>query len=91
MTINFNGKDITLKSSIRALMMYENIAEETFAPTSLNNIITYLYCIVVTSAKDYSITLDSFLDYIDENSQVLTDFATWMTLSNENQNKLKKD
>ncbi len=91
MNITINNKNIELKYSIRALMMYENIKEETFSPSNITNIVTFMYCIIVSSAKDYSITLDDVLDAIDENNNLLKEFTEWLAKTTENQNKLKKD
>jgi len=52
MKINIKGKEVELKYSLRALMMYENIENKTFQPTSLQNIMTFFYVIVVASSKD---------------------------------------
>lgn len=91
MNITINNKNIELKYSIRALMMYENIKEETFSPSNITNIVTFMYCIIVSSAKNYSITLDEVLDAIDENNGLLKEFTEWLAKTTENQNKLKKD
>lgn len=91
MNITINNNNIELKYSIRALMMYENLKEETFNPSNITNIVTFMYCIIVSSAKDYSITLDDVLDAIDENNNLLKEFTEWLAKTTENQNKLKKD
>jgi len=93
MKINIKGKEVELKYSLRALMMYENIENKTFQPTSLQNIMTFFYVIVVASSKDYSLTFDEFLDFVDEdqNNNLLKEFAGWLNDIIENQNKLKKE
>lgn len=91
MNITINNNNIELKYSIRALMMYENLKEETFSPSNITNIVTFMYCIIVSSAKNYSITLDEVLDAIDENNGLLKEFTEWLAKTTENQNKLKKD
>jgi hypothetical protein len=55
MKININEKEITLKYSLRAMMMYENITGGTLAPTSLTDVITFFYCVVVASSLDYEL------------------------------------
>lgn len=90
MKINFKGKEIELKYSMRALLAYENMADKTFENTSLTASLVFFYCTLITSAKDYSITWDDFMDYVDENQDVLTEFAEWLVNVQTNQNKLKK-
>jgi hypothetical protein len=65
MKIKLHEKNIELKNTMRSMMMYENITEKTFNPQSVTDIIIYMYCVVVASAQDYSITLDEFIEYID--------------------------
>lgn len=93
MKITIKGKEVELKYSIRALIMYENIENKTFQPTSLQNLMTFFYVIVLASSKDYSLTFDEFLDFVDEdqNNNLLNEFAGWLNDITENQNKLKKE
>ncbi len=78
MKINIKDKDIELRYSIRSMIMYENIADKSFQPKSLTDVITYMYCVIVSSGKDYSFTFDEFIDYLDENPNVIKEFGTWL-------------
>lgn len=91
MKVTIKGKEIELKYSIRALMMYENIADKTFQPTNLTDMITFCYCIVLSSSGDYSLGLDDFIDEIDNDPKMLEKFNEWLISTVDNQNKLKKD
>lgn len=78
-TIKIKDKEIELKQTLRALIMYENITDKAFEPKTFQDILTFLWCIVLTSSKDYSlITFDEFIDFIDENHQVLGDMIKWL-------------
>ena len=91
MTINFKDKEIEIKQTLRSLVLYENITGATFHPSTLNDIVTLFYCVVITSAKDYSIEYDDFLDYLDENMEVFAEFSEWLQNLSKNQNQLKKE
>ena len=91
MTININEKEITLKYSLRAMMMYENITGGTLAPTSLTDVITFFYCVVVASSLNYELQMDNFIDWLDEHPDTLNDFGEWLQNVVSNNNKLKKD
>ena len=91
MIVNIKGKDIELKYTIRALMMYENMMENTFNPQGVTDMVTFFYCIVLASSKDYSITFDEFIDYIDNSNYVLNDFKEWISKVIENNNIIKKN
>ena len=78
MKIQINNKEVELKNTIRSLIIYENITNQTFfAPSTLEDVITYFYCVVVASSKDYSLKFDDFVDWIDENPNVLNEFTKW--------------
>lgn len=91
MTITIKDKDIELKYTIRAMIMYENMTEKSFAPQSLTDIITFMYCVVVSSAKDYSIKFDEFIDYLDENPNIINDFGNWLTSNTNSNNNFSKN
>ena len=91
MTITINDKDIELKYTLRSMMMYENITGKTFAPEGVSDILTFFYCVVVASAKNYELKFDDFLDVIDENQERLNEFSLWLTNVVATQNYLKKN
>lgn len=91
MKITIKDKEIELKYSIRALIMYENISESSFTGGSLTEILTFFYCIILTSSKDYSLNWDEFLDWVDTDNNILIEFGEWIKKVHINQNKLKKD
>lgn len=90
MTITINEKEITLKNTLRCLLMYENIAEKSFKPETLNDIVTFFYCVVISSCKDYSITFEDFMDWLDDNIAELTNFTLWMQSTSDTTEQLKK-
>jgi hypothetical protein len=78
MDIQIKGKTITLKYSLRAMMMYENITGGTLTPSSLTDVITFFYCVAVSSSMDYSLQMEDFIDWLDENPDVLNEFGGWL-------------
>lgn len=91
MKITIKDKEIELKYTMRSMLMYENMTDKTFTPTTLTDIITYFYCVVISSSKDYSLSFDEFIDYLDENVDVVSEFSTWIVDIITNQNNLKKN
>lgn len=90
MTIKLNDKEIELNYSLRSMLMYENITEKTFNPTSLTDVLTFMYCVVIASSKDYSIKFDDFIDYVDENPNTINDFGDWIQDIMKTNNIFKK-
>lgn len=91
MTLKIKDKEYELKYSIRAMIMYENMTDKSFSPQNLTDIITFLYCILISSAKDYSLTFDEFIDYLDENPDVINKFAEWIQNSTNANNNFSKN
>ena len=91
MEIVINEKTISLKYSLRAMMMFENITEGTLTPSSLTDVITFFYCVVLASSMDYSLEMEQFIDWLDEHPDTLNEFGGWLQTVVTNQNKLKKN
>ena len=91
MEISINNKTITLKYSLRAMMMYENITGGTLTPSSLTDVITFFYCVVLASTKDYSLKMEDFIDWLDANPDTINEFGEWLQNVATNNNQLKKN
>lgn len=78
MKIKINDKEIELKYSFRAIIMWEQIQEKPFQPVTASDVMIYMYCIVCSSDKTVKITFDEFLDYLDANPKVIEDFTRWI-------------
>lgn len=92
MKLNIKDKEIELKYSIRALLMYENMTDKTFSTsTLLTDMIVFMYCIVISSSKDYSLSFDDFIDYLDENPNAIQEFAEWLKNNVNSNNNFTKN
>lgn len=78
MKINLHDKEIELKYSYRALMIYENIQKQSFNPKTLSDIIVFFYSITLSSAKGQEVMFDDFMDWLDENPTAITEFSNWL-------------
>lgn len=91
MKITYKDKEIELKYSFRALMIYENVVNKSFSPQSLTDIITFFYCVAISNLKEDTIDFDEFVDWLDDNPGILNDFTQWLLESvNANEAKTKK-
>ena len=72
-------------------MMYENITEGNLTPSSLTDVVVFFYCVVLSSSMDYSLELETFIDWLDENPDKLQEFGIWLQSTVNIQNKLKKN
>lgn len=79
MKVTIKEKDITLKYTFRALMIYENITNKSFNPKGISDVVIFFYSVVVASSKDTSLTFDDFLDWLDDNPAAINEFSQWIT------------
>ena len=85
MKVTIKEKEITLKSSFRALIAYEQITNHAFNPSTITDMILYFYCVIISSKEfdNEPITFDDFMDYLDEHQDLLNTFTTWLTESSK--------
>lgn len=92
MKITIKEKEIELKYSIRSLIMYENMTDKTLSVSnSLTDMIVFMYCVVISSSKDYSLTFDEFIDFLDENMDFIAQFSEWLQNNINTNNNIRKN
>ena len=79
MEIVIKNKEVSLKYSFRALMIYENITQKSFNPKGISDVVVFFYAIVVASTKDTTLSFDDFIDWLDDNATAINEFSVWLT------------
>ena len=79
MKININGNEIALKYSFRAMIIFEKITGTTFSGNGITEILIYFYATILGSDKNNSITFDEFMDWLDENPDMINEFSKWLS------------
>lgn len=90
MKIQFKDEEITLKRTFRSLLLFENITNSTFAPKTITDIITYLYCCVLASKPGIELGFNEFIDLLDDQPTLLEDFQKWILKTDDIQDGLAK-
>ena len=93
MKIQILDKEVELKSSFRAYIIFENITGKSFQSVqTLADVLVFMYATILASLKTTDISFDAFMDYIDSNPDVVTEFSEWLTgvheVVNEASNKI---
>ena len=93
MTITINDKEIQLKYSFRSMMIYENIAKKSFEPKGITEFILLFYSMIMASDKDFEMSLEGFIDWLDEQPKVLEEYIKWLagTIDKNNYLSMKTD
>ncbi len=79
MIITYKDKEITLRFSFRADMLFEDAVGHSFTAQSESEWLQYMFCTLVALTKDESMTFDDFLDWVSDNPTVFYDFVQWYT------------
>lgn len=88
MTISFNDKEIELRFSFRADMIYENIMQKSFKAQTETEWFVYFYSTYLAITDDTDLGLDDFILKLDENPKLLYDFIQWYVDFQSNNMKL---
>jgi hypothetical protein len=62
------------KFKIKALILFERIANKPFEIKTTEDVYLYFYCIRCVNVDNYSQPFEEFLDECDENPTMLSDF-----------------
>ncbi len=88
MTIDFNDKEIELRFTFRADMIYENIMQKSFKAQTETEWLVYFYSTYLAITDDTDLGLDDFILKLDENPKLLYDFIQWYVDFQSNNMKL---
>ena len=90
MNITIKDNNIEIKQTLRSLLLFENIAGYSYQAKGMNDIILFVYCVIVASGKLYDLSYDEFLDWADENPDTLSDIIKFIHKVDDIQENLKK-
>lgn len=77
MTINFNDREIELRFTFRADMIYENIQNKSFTAQTETEWLVYFYSTYLAITDDTDLSFDDCLLKLDNDPTVLFQFIKW--------------
>lgn len=86
MTIEINENKIELKQTMKSMLIFEKIQDKSFDIITIGDVIIYFYCCIIASKKDFNLTIDEFIDWLDNNQSEFQNFNNWL-LSTAEQNQ----
>ena len=66
MEITLENKQYTIKYNLRSLMIYEQLTEKEFNPTSLTDHLIYFYSLILANNPEVPYTFDEFIELLDD-------------------------
>lgn len=90
MKLKIKEKEIELKYTIRALFVFEKIANKTFTTTSITDMYLLFYSLIIANEPSIELTFDELIDLCDEDITLFTEFTTWLTKEFEKQSQFNE-
>lgn len=88
MKVEIKNREIELKYSFRAYMIFEQITDHSFTGGNLSDFITLFYSVLMASDRELTTDFDDFVDWLDENPDKLNEFTEWLTMNLKKQTDL---
>jgi len=88
MKVEINNKEIELKYTFRAYMIFEQITDHSFMGNNLSDFITFFYSVLMASDRELAIDFDNFIEWLDDNPDKLNEFTEWMIANTKKQSEL---
>jgi hypothetical protein len=83
-----DNDNTVFKFKIKALILFERIANKPFEIKTTEDLYLYFYCVRCVNIDDYSQQFDDFLDECDDNPELLKEFVKQFEQHNQRQNNL---
>ena len=91
MLLKIDNKEITLKYTLRGYMIFEQVTNHSFNGVGMSDFVILFYSMLMASDKELTITFDDFIDYLDENPQLMGEFSEWISANIAKQTKLSPE
>ena len=90
--IKFGEKEFLVKPSFRSLMLFEEITGKNSSEIRENvtDTVTMFYCMVKASNKEFTLTLEEFIDLVDTYTDTLDVFVEYLKSQAQPQEGKKK-
>ena len=90
MKIQIKNTEVELKNKMRSLLIYEQITNKPFNPTTVTDMILYFYSVILACEPSIDLTFSELMDIIDEDPSVYEQFNKWL-LNESKKNSIFND
>ena len=90
MTIKINDKNYTIKYTIRALFIFEQITGKSFEIKTLLDNYIFFYCMILANNEE-PLDWDEFIDAIDNDANLMNQLSKIITDSQKKENIFGSD
>ena len=79
MIVNIIDKEVELKFSFKAEMLFEQINEKSFTAQTTTEWVQYFFCVLIAQLGDGALKFEDFIAWLDEHPDTLFEFMQWYT------------
>lgn len=91
MKITIQNKEYQVKNTIRAMFVYEKIANKPFKIETLLDLHVYYYSMILANNPDCTLLFDEFINECDSNPSLIMDIQDYLTQQMNISNQLAKE
>lgn len=81
MEITIKEKQYTIKYTLRALFIYEQITKKAFALNTITDYYLFFYCLLLANGAEF--TFEEFILELDEHPEIATEMMQYLNKQNE--------
>lgn len=64
--IKINGEEYTVKPGMKAMLVFESLADKPFGIANTTDVVTYLYASIIAGTPGTRLGFDEFVDALDD-------------------------
>lgn len=83
MKIQIKNKEVELKNKMRSLLVYEQITNKPFNPSTITDMMIYFYSVILACEPSIELTFSEFMDLIDDEPNLFDSFQSWLIKEGE--------
>lgn len=83
MKLQIKNTEVELKNKMRSLLIYEQITNKPFNPSTITDMMIYFYSVILACEPSIELTFNEFMDLIDEQPNLFDSFQSWLIKEGE--------
>lgn len=87
MKLTIKDTEVEIKYTIRALFIYEQLADKTFNPQTLTELFLFFYALILANKTDIQLTFNELIQLCDNDSTLFPLFQNWLNEEFSKQNQ----
>ena len=91
MKIQIKQTEIELKHKMRSLLIYEQIANKPFNPSTITDMMLYFYSTILACSPEIDLSFTELMDIVDEDPNLFKNFQEWLTKESEKNSVFEDD